>query len=118
MANDSFDDLTPYGLNSPLPHEDRLREELKKMHPPSFKIPMERMVLSQRRRDASLAASLDYGTADLRILLAGNGHVRKDYGVPWYIRYRHPDARIVSVGLMRGSEGTVTEEAYDYVTGF
>lgn len=116
--DDSFYDLSPYGLDAPLPHEDRLSNELKTMHPPSMKIPLERMVLAQRRRDASFAASLDLGKATLRILLAGNGHIRKDYGVPWYIRYHQPDARIVSVAMVSGSGDDLKDGQFDYSIQF
>lgn len=113
MTNDSFDDLRSYGLNAPLPHENRLRAELERMHPPSMKIPLERMVLAQRRRDASFAASLDDGKATMRILLAGNGHVREDYGVPWYIRYHNPDAKVLSIGVITGKDTSTEEDIFD-----
>jgi len=114
-TTDTFDDLIPYGLNAPLPHETRLREELEKMHPPSMKIPLERMVLAQRRRDAALAVSLDQGKATMRILLAGNGHIRKDYGVPWYIRYHNPEARVLAIGIISGTEANKDKGVYDYL---
>ena len=31
------------------------------------------------------------------ILIAGSGHVRKDLGVPHYLKKRHPKARITSI---------------------
>ena len=50
------------------------------------------MAAAQRYRDAHLAdallgAAARHGSA---ILIAGNGHVRSDRGVPWYIRLRTP----------------------------
>jgi uncharacterized iron-regulated protein len=114
-TNDNFDDLASYGLNSLLPHESRLKGELEKMHPPSMKIPMERMVLAQRRRDAGFAASLDEGNAEMRILLAGNGHVRKDYGVPWYIRFHNPGARVLSIGITTTEVKAKEKGVFDYL---
>lgn len=45
----------------------------------------------QRLRDAAMADVLlknSAGTARLAILIAGNGHVRRDRGVPWYLERR------------------------------
>ncbi len=57
------------------------------------------MAYAQRYRDASLAdavlkAADKYGAA---VLIAGNGHVRTDRGVPWYIHSRAPDKTVISV---------------------
>lgn len=51
------------------------------------------MARVQRLRDASFAYALAptiarVGTGTTHILIAGNGHVRVDRGVPWYLRYR------------------------------
>lgn len=73
-----------------------------------------RMAFAQRYRDAHLAdvllkAAAEHGSA---ILIAGNGHVRADRGVPWYIRQRAPDKKVVSVMLMEVEEGKNDPEAY------
>ena len=45
------------------------------------------MALVQRYRDAHLARALrDANKSDGAILIAGNGHVRTDRAVPWYLR--------------------------------
>ena len=51
------------------------------------------------------------------MLIAGNGHVRKDRGVPWYLARMRPDARIVSVGLIEVAAGRrrPAELPFDYV---
>lgn len=59
------------------------------------------MALAQQYRDAHLAdvllrARQRNGTA---VLIAGNGHVRSDRGVPWHLRRRAPDVRIVVVAF-------------------
>jgi uncharacterized iron-regulated protein len=73
----------------------------------------------QRARDAMMADRLAAvaGMAGA-ILIAGNGHVRIDRGVPWYLRQLRPDARIVSVGLVEVDDALTTPPAdlpYDYV---
>lgn len=63
------------------------------------------MVSAQRGRDAAMAAALAERVADLRatgrpgpvVLLAGNGHVRRDYGVPQLLAIRQPGVRMLSI---------------------
>lgn len=61
-------------------------------------VPRERlkpMARVQRLRDAAMAdALLAY---DETVLIAGNGHVRADRGVPWYLRQRAPEASVAVV---------------------
>ncbi len=73
-----------------------------------------KMALAQRYRDAHLAdatlkAAADHGQA---VLLTGNNHARTDRGVPWYIRARAPDKKVVSVVLVEVEEGKTDPEAY------
>jgi uncharacterized iron-regulated protein len=63
--------------------------------PPSV---VPRIVLAQRARDAALAQALvDAATPSGAILIAGNGHVRRDVGVPAYLA---PTERVLSVGFV------------------
>ena len=56
-----------------------------------------RLALAQRARDAALAAAvLGDATADGTVLIAGNGHVRADLGVPLYLGSAGREA--ISVG--------------------
>ena len=109
--------LEDYGLAAKLPHQERLEKILRDSHPPSAKFPISKMVAVQRSWDAGMAASLDSNDAQSRILLAGNGHVRKDFGVPWYLAFKHPDASIVAVGFW-GNRGTYDLSTFDYVFKF
>ncbi|MEO8299284.1 MAG: ChaN family lipoprotein [Burkholderiales bacterium] len=54
---------------------------------------------AQRARDASMALALQASGGAPAVLLAGNGHVRQDYGVAPLLAARQPGARIVSVGF-------------------
>ncbi len=72
------------------------------------------MALAQRYRDAHLAdatlkATTSHGQA---VLLTGNNHARTDRGVPWYIRARAPDKKVVSVVLVEVEDGQTDPEAY------
>ncbi len=75
------------------------------------------MVQVQRFRDAKLAmavvnAGVRMKTGDRRvILIAGNGHVRNDRGVPWYLIRQQPKATISSVMLLEiNSESQTFDE--------
>ena len=72
------------------------------------------MAAAQRYRDAYMADALlraadAHGSA---ILIAGNGHVRTDRGVPWYIHQRAPERKVVSVMLVEVEEGQTDPESY------
>ena len=106
------------GLDRPMPAPlaDALRRELVESHcgalPPQA---LGGMAAAQRYRDAHMADALvgaaqRHGSA---ILIAGNGHVRADRGVPWHIRQRAPGTPVTTVLLMEVLDGQ-TEPA-DYV---
>jgi uncharacterized iron-regulated protein len=55
----------------------------------------------QRARDAMMADRLAAASGKAGgILIAGNGHVRNDRGVPWYLARLEPEARTLSIGLV------------------
>jgi uncharacterized iron-regulated protein len=65
------------------------------------------MAYAQRYRDAHMAEALiqaadKHGGATL---IAGNGHVRLDRGVPWYLRQRAPNKKVISVLFVEVEEG-------------
>lgn len=69
---------------------------------------------AQRYRDAHLARALAdaqsrHGQA---VLLAGNGHVRSDRGVPWHLRRLAPAQTVVTVALREVDPQHVTIAAY------
>jgi uncharacterized iron-regulated protein len=65
---------------------------------PEARVPAMRR--AQRVRDASLWAALREAQGKPRILVAGNGHVRLDYGVPRLIAAWQPAAQVVSVAFV------------------
>jgi uncharacterized iron-regulated protein len=75
---------------------------------------LDRMGLAQRYTDAHLAeavvrAAERHGGA---FLLAGNGHVRADRGVPWHLRRLAPARKAVAVMLLEVAEGRNDPSAY------
>lgn len=102
MSSVPADDITRLGLDQPLPapQEGALLDELEASHcglmPRSA---FTGMADAQRYRDAFMARALvdaaeTHGRA---ILLAGNGHVRSDRGVPWHLARIAPEKRRVVV---------------------
>lgn len=90
---------------------DTLAHEIEDSHCgklPAAMVP--RLALAQRVRDAAMAEALvRHATADGVILIAGNGHVRGDLGVPAYL---DPGSPVVSVGwIERPAEAPLTAEA-------
>lgn len=72
------------------------------------------MAFAQRYRDAHLADTLLTAArkAGAAILFAGNGHVRRDRGVPWYLRGRAPEIASTAVMLIEVEEGKVSPDEY------
>ncbi len=88
-------------LDRPLPRllREALTDELERGHcnlvPRSALGPMRAV---QRLRDAVMADQLLKAGAETgAILIAGGGHVRADYAVPWYLTHREPDMSVASV---------------------
>jgi uncharacterized iron-regulated protein len=78
---------------------------------PAARLP--NMRLAQRARDAAMARSL-LAKQGQAVLLAGNGHMRLDYGVPSLLKVSRPAARLISVGFVESvKEGG--DAAYNYL---
>ncbi|MFP3920516.1 MAG: ChaN family lipoprotein [Dichotomicrobium sp.] len=103
-------------LDQPLPPAlaDALTDELYDGHcelmPRERLAPMARV---QRLRDAYMADALLNAEGGSAVLIAGNGHVRADRGVPWYLRRRAPDSRVATVTLVELNDTAAS--APDYV---
>ena len=80
------------------------------------------LVEAQRARDARLARALSASPNTGGVLIAGNGHARRDRGVPLYL----PGADLVAIGFLEVeagkhqardyfAEGFATAASYDFV---
>jgi uncharacterized iron-regulated protein len=104
----------PAGLTS------ELRDELQEAHcgQQSPKV-LRGMYHVQRARDAMMADRLAAASGRAGgILIAGNGHVRNDRGVPWYLARLEPGARTLSIGLVEVRDDVrrpPRDLPYDYV---
>ncbi|MEO1017931.1 MAG: ChaN family lipoprotein [Pseudomonadota bacterium] len=116
------DFLRGSGLDRALPEplEKALQDEIETAHcgvvPRAQLTPM---VEVQRARDAMLAHRLVIGAVQAGgILIAGNGHARRDRGVPWYLDHLRPDDRVLSIGLVEVDadiETRLGDMPFDYV---
>ena len=71
------------------------------------------MLLVQRARDALMADNLAAsGQQDGAVLIAGAGHVRRDYGIPTYLARRTPEASVISVAFLEVSRDRLDPAAY------
>ena len=71
------------------------------------------MTRAQRARDAVMADSLLRYRIDGAVLIAGDGHVRRDLAVPLYLSARAPGASVVSVALTEVQPGADDVNAYE-----
>jgi len=64
------------------------------------------VVQIQRARDAVMADALVNAakSADGAVLIAGNGHARNDWGVPYYLKVLAPDATVATVAFVEVHE--------------
>jgi len=71
------------------------------------------MVVGQRVRDAVMALALENNKHEnIAILIAGSGHVRRDRGVPTYIRKIDSTAKILSLAWLEVEADMKTVDAY------
>lgn len=99
----------------PEPLQETLAAELKGSHCgmlPDSAVPG--MALAQHARDGRMASALLQAAANhgRAILLAGNGHVRSDRGVPWHIRAIAPEAKVLSIMLVEVDDARTDPGAY------
>lgn len=104
-------------LDQVTPDEKSLRDEIAASHCHLLDEDMiTPMVKAQRIRDAFMTLSLVRADADIRVLVAGNGHVRTDRGVPLYLRQWHSPGeqpRILTVTPLEVREGARHPRQYN-----
>jgi uncharacterized iron-regulated protein len=109
-----IDDATKksLGIDRPLPPalERDLEDELAASH--CGKLPKELLptfALAQRLRDGQLAERMrTRATAGGAVLIAGEGHVRRDRGVPWYL----PAGETYAIGFVELEKDKTAPDAY------
>ncbi len=100
-----------FGLDAPLPEAEQAQRQALQAESHCNALPEEMlplMVAVQRLRDAELAratlAALDTAGPPV-VVITGNGHARKDRGVPAMLKRARPGLRVFALGQAEG-EGT------------
>lgn len=112
-------DAVGYGLTDALPEDQQARRTELQFRAHCETMPREMMggmIEVQRLRDATLAVGVVQAMADTGgpvAVITGNGHARKDWGVPSYLARVAPELRVISVG--QGEDGVPPEGGFDIV---
>ena len=109
-----------FGLSEPLGHEEQAAREAHQLAAHCDALPSEilpLMVDIQRLRDAELARATAQALAKTDgpvVVITGNGHARKDWGMPVYLTKATADLLVYSIG--QGETGLMPEGVFDEVT--
>ena len=112
---------TQLGLLEPLPerHKQKLQGKIDTVH--GNKIPdtiVKGMLKAQRMRDATMAeAMIARNLGQGAVLIAGQEHARGDYGVPHYLRFREPEAHIISLAFVESKPKVIANQKSQLKTG-
>ena len=104
LAQSFSGDAALYGLSEPLPEPQQTHREAMQMAAHCDALPEEllpAMVDIQRLRDAELAravVSAMRSTGGPVAVITGNGHARRDWGVPSYLQRVAPDLDLLVIG--------------------
>ncbi|MCK0126386.1 ChaN family lipoprotein [Gelidibacter sp. F2691] len=112
-------DAEAYGLTKPLAEDQYAARIELQFHAHCDAMPREMlggMIEVQRLRDAILSVRVVQAVSDTGgpvVVITGNGHARKDWGVPAYLARVAPELTVISVG--QGEDGVLTEGGFDIV---
>jgi uncharacterized iron-regulated protein len=121
ISSDGLEALDPQfrrelGLDHPLPEPmlARLTADIRQSHCGYVSYDrLSPMVAVQRARDARMAHSLISSDQSAgAVLIAGAGHVRKDYGIPIYLAAGAPEKGVASVAFMEVADGRTMPRDY------
>lgn len=70
------------------------------------------MAGAQRFKDAHIAEVASMRAFPTIVVFAGNGHVRTDRGIPYYIRQRAPNQKVIAVAFVEVEDGKFDPTSY------
>jgi uncharacterized iron-regulated protein len=103
-----------YGLDQPLEAEQQALRQADQLRAHCDALPEEMLPLMvdfQRLRDANLARAAMQAyerTGGPVVVITGNGHARKDRGVPVYLLHRQPELTLFALG--QSEDGAISGE--------
>ncbi|WP_171208944.1 MULTISPECIES: ChaN family lipoprotein [unclassified Ruegeria] len=107
-------DAARFGLTIPLSAAEQAAREAEQMAAHCNALPAEampQMVAIQRLRDAVLARAILRAEAETGgpiAVITGNGHARKDWGIPTYLARLRPGLKVFALG--QSEDGAITGE--------
>ncbi len=110
-----------YGLTTPLPEDEQLQREADQQEAHCNALPddlLPAMVDIQRLRDAALARATLQALDDTGgpvVVITGNGHARRDRGVPVYLARLRPDLPVFVLGQTEEGEPQETGDLFDLI---
>lgn len=115
LSDDMQDLVKKYQYDKPVKHA--LEQDILAAHcdmlPEKMLAPM---LLGQQVRDLSITqailSALKERAAHGVILIAGSGHTRKDFGVPFYLQKEAPEYNVISIAFMEVQEGEFQADSY------
>ncbi len=111
-------DATALGLDRPLPAAEQAAREAEQAAAHCDLLPrtaLPGMVEAQRLRDAALAAAVLEGldrTGGPVAVITGNGHARRDRGVPALLSVARPDLEVIALGQFTEARETAPFDAW------
>ncbi|MCY3984827.1 MAG: ChaN family lipoprotein [Roseovarius sp.] len=121
VASAFGDESVLYGLDIPLPPEQQIKREALQMAAHCNAISgdmLPKMVDVQRLRDAALARAVIRALDDTGgpvLVITGNGHARKDWGIPAVLERVRPGLTVFSLGQTETEHSAEFEARYDHV---
>jgi uncharacterized iron-regulated protein len=116
----TIDDVESLKLKQALPdgNQAKLTAHIEKVHCHKMSDNLKRQMLrAQRAKDAYMAKTLTSNGSETKVLIAGNGHVRNDWGVPFYLKaLGYKKDEILSIGIIEGvwKKGELSSKMYPY----
>ncbi len=103
-------DAARYGLTVPLPAAEQAAREADQLAAHCDAVPAEilpQLVAIQRLRDAVLARATLQAVDDTGgpvVVITGNGHARRDWGIPTFLSRLRPGLKVFALGQSEGGE--------------
>jgi len=95
--------LTQYQYDAALQSE--LEQEVQSAHCDMLpKTMLSPMLLGQQVRDLSMTQAIQKAASKQVIVIAGSGHTRTDYGIPFYLTQENPTLSIASIAFVEVSD--------------